>query len=165
MILIFFLSIFLAGCLQMGAFPRDYNFDLNIVPGDVAAKIIVDKALDPGAVNRTYHVTNPKPPQFKLAVNTLRRMGYIFEELPYAAWRERLMMCAGDDNALRPLEMAFPRVRPPKAAIEFTVDCSNAGIVKNTLSPEQMRRDFDWCVKVGNFPPLPVDTSSAADLA
>ena len=138
----------------MRAFPKDYNFDLNIVPSDVAARVIVDKALDPGAVNRTYHVTNPKPPPFNLAVDTLRDMGYDFEELPYAAWRERLISCADDDNALRPLEMGFGRVKPPKAATALDVDCRNAGILENTLSKEQMRRDFDWCVKVGCFPLL-----------
>ena len=138
----------------MRAFPKDHNFDLNIVPSDVAARVIVDKALDPDAVNQTYHVTNPKSPPFQLAVDTLRDMGYDFEEVPYAVWRERLLSCAGDDNALRPLEMNFGRVRPPKAATVLDVDCKNAGILENTLSKEQMRRDFDWCVKVGFFPPL-----------
>ena len=137
----------------MGAFPQDYNLDLNIVPSDVAARVIVDKALDPGAVNLTYHVTNPKPPAFQLAVDTLRNMGYKFEELPYRVWRERLISCAGDDNALRPLEMTFGRIRPPKAVSTLDVSCKNAGISTNTLSKEQLRRDFDWCLKVGYFPP------------
>ena len=148
-----YFMLIMKGCLQMGAFPKDYNFDLNIVPSDIAARVIVDKALDPGAVNRTYHVTNPKPPSFQLAVDTLRNMGYNFEELPYAVWRERLMSCAGDDNALRPLEMAFPRVRAPKSSTTLDVDCRNAGLLDNTLSSEQMRRDFEWCRKVGYFPP------------
>lgn len=139
----------------MAAFPKDYHMDLNIVPGDFTARVIVDKALDPAAVHRTYHVTNPKPPPFKLAVDTLRDMGYTFEELPYPAWRERLMSCAGDDNAMRPLEIAFPRVRPPRVYTILDIDCSNAGISHNTLSAEQLRRDFEWCLKVGYFPSLP----------
>jgi hypothetical protein len=138
----------------MAAFPKDYSLDINIIPSDIAARMIVDKAFDPGAVHRTYNLTNPKPPPFEFAINILRNMGYKFEELPYAIWRERVMSCTTDDNALRPLEMVFPRVRAPTASTALDVDCRNAGIFENTLTEEQMRRDFEWCLKVGFFPPL-----------
>jgi len=138
--------------LQLQCFPKAYDLDLNIVPGDVAAKNIVDHALDPGATGRTYHVTNPAPPPFQMAVNVLRDMGYTFEEVPYGTWRERLVTCAANNNALRPLEGGFPKVRAPKGP-PFMLDCSNAGIRGNTLTADQLRRDFEWCAKVGFFPP------------
>ena len=146
------------GCLQLAAFPANYAFPLNIIPGDRVAAVVVDRVLDPtgGGLGRTYHVTNPRPPPFQLAVDTLRGMGYAFEEIPYATWRERLLHCARDDNALRPLELAFGRLARPlraRGAMDFfDVDCSNAGIQGNTLNREQLRRDFAWCARVGFFP-------------
>ena len=147
-----YLMLVLKGCLQLKCFPTNFDFDLNIIPGDKAAGVIVSKALDPGAVGRTYHVTNPDPPAFEVAVQALRELGYEFEEVPYAAWRERLLSCASEDNALRPLEGGFGRVRPPKAVTQLDIDCSNAGIGHNTVSKEHLLRDFAWCEKVGFFP-------------
>ena len=147
--------LILKGCLQLKCFPRNFVLDLNIIPGDMAARVIVEKALDPGAVGRNYHVTNPDPPAFELAVQTLRKMGYKFEEVPYPAWRERLISCASEDNALRPLEGGFGRIRPPKAAMQLDMDTSNAGIVGNTLTEEQLMRNFEWFSKVGFFPKQP----------
>ena len=121
----------------------------------MSARIIVDKALDPGSVNKVYHVTNPKAPPFQLAVDTLRSMGYEFEEIPYIAWRERLLKCAGEDNALRPLEIGFGRLPNSQTLTECQVDCRNAGIFENTTTAEQLKRDFTWCVDVKCFPPLP----------
>lgn len=129
--------------------------DLNIVPSDMAAQIIVDKSLDPGSLGKVYHVTNPKPPPFTLAVDTLRSLGYQFEEIAYGAWRERLLRLAGDDNALRPLEIGFGRVAFPKALTAIQVDCTNAGILENTTTAAQLKKDFTWCEAVGCFPPLP----------
>lgn len=145
----------LKGCLQLKCFPKNFDLDLNIVPGNVAAGVIVDKALDTKAVGRTYHVTNPQPPPFEVAVQAIRELGYEFEEVPYAAWRERLLSCASEDNALRPLEGGFGRVRPPRAVMQLDIDCSNAGITTNTITKEQLLRDFAWFMKVGFFPPLP----------
>ena len=85
-------------------------------------------------------------------------MGYKFEEIPYLAWRERLFSCAKDDNALRPLELAFGQ-EPPKKKV-YTFDCTNSGIRGNTLSAAHLKRDFTWCEKVGFFPPLPPKENS-----
>jgi thioester reductase-like protein len=147
--------LLIKGCLQMGCFPLNYQFALNIIPGDVAAKVICDTALavDGSTCGRTYHVTNPKPPPFQLAVDVLKQLGYQFEEVPYSAWRERLFSCARDDNALRPLELAFGQDAPKKKA--YTFDTTNSGIRGNTLSAAHLKRDFEWCEKVGFFPPLP----------
>jgi len=120
----------------------------------MTARIIVDKALDPSTAGSTFHVTNPKPPPFQLAVDVLRDMGYNFKELPYGTWRERVIRCAAEDNALRPLEFGFAQVRPPKPPFVITLDCTNAGIHENTINAEQLRRDFTWCERVGFFPPL-----------
>jgi thioester reductase-like protein len=153
--------LLIKGCLQMGCFPAGYQFALNIIPGDVAAKVICDKALALGGstCGRNYHVTNPDPPPFQLAVKVLRELGYQFEEVPYAAWRERLLSCAKDDNALRPLELAFGQEAPKKKA--YTFDTTNSGIRGNTLSAAHLKRDFIWCGKVGFFPPLPTTTSAS----
>lgn len=118
----------------------------------MAAKIIVDRALDPKGVGRNYHVTNPEPPPFQAAIRALRRMGYKFEEIPYAAWRERLLNCATESNALRPLEMSFGPVLPPKQLTTLSIDCTNAGIRGNTITAEQLQRQFEWCLKVKFFP-------------
>jgi len=154
----------LKGCLQLGAFPQCYAFPLNIIPGDWAAAVVVDRVMA-GDLGRTFHVTNPCPPPFQMAVNILRDMGYSFEEVPYATWRERLLVCASEDNALRPLELAFGRLPRPlrsrRSVDFFNVDCSNAGIFSNTLTKEQLRRDFTWCAKVGFFPPLPLPSHRA----
>jgi len=116
----------------------------------MAARVIVERALDPSSVGRNYHVTNPAPPLFATAVKVLREMGYSFEEVPYKTWRERLASCAADDNALRPLEGGFGPMAPPRST--FRLDCTNAGIKANTISEQQLRRDFEWCAKVGFFP-------------
>jgi len=147
--------LLIKGCLQMGCFPAKYQFALNIIPGDLAAKVICDQVLsvEGKSCGRTYHVTNPNPPPFQLAVDVLRHMGYQFEEVHYAAWRERLLSCAKDDNALRPLELAFGHDAPKKKVYSF--DCTNSGIRGNTVSAAHLKRDFEWCAKVGFFPPLP----------
>lgn len=139
------------GCLQLGCFPKDFSFDLNIIPGDLAAKIIVERAMNPASVGRVYHVTNPKPKPFSHAVKTLRDMGYVFEEVAYVAWQERLLNLASEDNALKPLEGTFGRYRP---TLSMPLNCRNAGIRGDTLLPGQLRRDFEWCERVGFFPPL-----------
>ncbi|KAL4545101.1 hypothetical protein Ndes2526B_g02216 [Nannochloris sp. 'desiccata'] len=152
--------LLIKGCLQMGCFPANYQFALNIIPGDLAAKVICDKALaiEGKSCGRTYHVTNPNPPPFQLAVNVLKQLGYQFEEVQYAAWRERLFSCAKDNNALRPLELAFGQ-EPPKKKV-YSFDCTNSGIRGNTLSAAHLKRDFEWCAKVGFFPPLPLKATN-----
>ncbi|KAL4526183.1 hypothetical protein Ndes2437B_g07439 [Nannochloris sp. 'desiccata'] len=180
-----FCMLIVKGCLQMGCFPREYNMDLGIVPGDMAAKIVVERAVNTSRNNGgsssnrnrrnntvgvaggedegvsssvssslgcVYHVSNPHPPPFQLAITVLRGMGYCFEEVTYPAWRERLLSCASEDNALRPLEMAFGPFPIPKSATKLVIDCSNAGIADNTTTAEQLLKDFTWFKKVGFFP-------------
>jgi myxalamid-type nonribosomal peptide synthetase MxaA len=156
-----FCMLIIKGCLQMGCFPREYNMDLGIVPGDMAAKIVAERALNcfcleksnpSSSLGRVYHVTNPKPPPFQLSVTVLRDMGYEFDEVAYPVWRERLLSCARDDNALRPLEMAFGPFPIPRSVTKLVIDCSNAGITDNTTTAEHLKRDFAWFKNVRFFP-------------
>jgi non-ribosomal peptide synthetase-like protein len=151
-----FCMLILKGCLQMGCFPREHKFDLNIIPGDMTAKVLVNLALNSSgsfsSLGRVYHVTNPRPPPFQLALTVLRDMGYEFEEISYIAWRERLLSCSAETNALRPLEMAFGPFAPSKSIKRPMTDSSNAGIKENTTSAEMLKRDFTWFKKVGFFP-------------
>jgi thioester reductase-like protein len=161
-----FVMLILKGCLQMGCFPKGYARDLNIIPGDQAAKIVVQQALKSlingnfgdqengikSSLGRVYHVTNPCPPTLQFAVSVLRDMGYKFEEIAYTAWRERLLSCSSENNALRPLEMAFGPFAPNSSVKPPVVDCSNSGVRENTTSVEMLMRDFTWFKKVGFFP-------------
>ena len=170
-----FVMLILKGSLQMGCFPKPYLMDLNVIPGDKTAKIVVGRALTSyingnfgdqengsfSSLGRVYHVTNPRPPPFQLAVDVLREMGYEFEEIPYATWRERLITCSSENNALRPLEMAFGPFTAPMSMKKPVLDCSNAGIKENTTSAEMLKRDFAWFKKVGFFPAKAGTTSSA----
>jgi thioester reductase-like protein len=161
-----FCMLMVKGCLQMGCFPRDYTMDLDIIPGDMTATIVVERALNSfihgnygehengsfSSLGRVYHVTNPRPPPFQLAVDVLRDMGYDFEEIHYGSWRERLLTCSSEKNALRPLEMAFGPFPVPKSIKKPVIDCSNAGISENTTSAEMLLGDFTWFKKIGFFP-------------
>ena len=88
----------------MGCFPVEPAImPLDVIPADRTARCLVDLAIQgpavPGA--NKFHVSNPVPATLDLPVRLLRWMGYSFQQLPYSMWRERLVSCTTEDNALR----------------------------------------------------------------
>ena len=98
----------------MKCFPEDkHMFTIDAIPADRTAAVMVDLALRPAAAGapHIFHVANPRPATLDLATRLLRQMGYSFQERPYSLWRERLISCSGEDNALRCEHASTPYVR------------------------------------------------------
>jgi hypothetical protein len=82
----------------------------NMVPVDVAARLIVEAALDPASAGQAVHVVNPCSHAFDVLIDFIASRGHRIDRLPYPAWLEAVEAAAKAD-AGHPLAPLLPVLR------------------------------------------------------
>jgi myxalamid-type nonribosomal peptide synthetase MxaA len=95
-------SALLKGSIQAGMFPALDSF-LDAAPVDYVAEAIVFLMTRRQPLGRVFHLCNPRPMHAHDAYQWLRKRGYVFDVLPFAEWRLRLLTSENfAENALYP---------------------------------------------------------------
>jgi hypothetical protein len=76
----------------------------------VAARLVVEASLNPGAAGHAIHVVNPAANAFDAVVDFIAARGHAVERLPYAAWLEAVDTAA-KASAAHPLAALLPVLR------------------------------------------------------
>jgi myxalamid-type nonribosomal peptide synthetase MxaA len=76
---------FLRGCVQLGRFPDTEAID-NLIPVDVAARLLLDIALRPELPHNIYHLANPHGTPVRAFTEALSALGHAQEFMACAPW-------------------------------------------------------------------------------
>ncbi|PWW62470.1 type I polyketide synthase [Actinokineospora spheciospongiae] len=153
------------GCVQLGLAPsRRYALSVGTV--DHLVRMIVELSLRPEGLGRNYHAIDPKPLEWNVLFEEIRRFGHDVELVPFDRWRTTLVEHVdrdGEDNALAPL-MAMIGETPDRDMP--VMDCGNVLTVlppdlarPPALDPEYFRRMLDYFVRGRLLPPVPATTT------
>lgn len=97
-----FMYAVVAGSLQQGLMPLVDCF-IDFTPVDYAAAAMAHLTLQPQSLGHTFHVVNPEPIHSSRAFDWARSVGYEFELLPFAEWRDAMLQSPDfHNNALYP---------------------------------------------------------------
>jgi thioester reductase-like protein len=159
------LSRLIAGCVRMGTAP-DLDWRLDALPVDNVAAAILALSAEPG--EGAWHLTHPRPRQWRECVLWMRLYGYDVRLVPYREWTARLRDAATDpDHPLRPLRSFFlderaggltipelhEQSRAPRLDAERTsAAVGRAGVTIAPLDAELMDRYFTAFVNDGTLP-------------
>ena len=83
-----FVCVLIKGCIELGAAPA-VDAAVNLVPVDYVSRALVRVAL--AAAPGRYHLVGADAVAWTDLVRWLRELGYPLAELPYAAWRRRVL--------------------------------------------------------------------------
>jgi thioester reductase-like protein len=83
-----FVCLLIKGCIELGAAPV-VDAAVNLVPVDYVSRALVRVAL--AAAPGPYHLVGANVVAWTDLVRWLRALGYALAELPYAAWRQRVL--------------------------------------------------------------------------
>ncbi|WP_111766002.1 thioester reductase domain-containing protein [Nakamurella deserti] len=113
-----FLSCFIKGCLQMGAMPS-LDQELEMVPVDFAARVVVDRVLDPTVSGRCYHLTHPDAANATDALPVLRDLGYPLRALGWDEWKSEFLGLGPrlESNALAPFVEFLRPIAPHQTGL------------------------------------------------
>ena len=99
-------SRLIKGIALFGKAPKDVGFD-NILPVDLAARLIVEASRHPEAPGHAVHVLNPDWNSLDEVVDLIEARGFPLERLPYEEWLARLSTHVRQDSS-HPLAMLIP---------------------------------------------------------
>ncbi len=99
-------SRLIKGIAVFGKAPQDVGFD-NILPVDLAARLIVEASRHPAAPGHAVHVLNPDWNSLDEVVDLIEARGFALERLPYEDWLARLSAHVRQDSS-HPLAMLIP---------------------------------------------------------
>ncbi|MGM9514507.1 thioester reductase domain-containing protein [Roseateles sp. DB2] len=99
-------SRLIKGIAVFGKAPRDVGFD-NILPVDLAARLIVEASRHPAAPGHAVHVLNPVWNSLDEVVDLIEARGFALERLPYEDWLAQLSDHVRQDSS-HPLAMLIP---------------------------------------------------------
>jgi thioester reductase-like protein len=97
------------GVVAQGQAPYGTGYD-NMVPVDLAARLVVEASLHPDAAGRAVHVVNPRAHAFDALVDFIAARGHAVERLPYGVWLEAVH-AAVQASAAHPLAPLLPVLR------------------------------------------------------
>lgn len=100
-----FLSSFVKGCIQMGAMPY-LDQELEMVPVDFCAELVVSRVLDPAEAGRCFHLTHPEAASVTDALPVLEGLGFPLRALTWEEWKAEFLGLgeAVEANALAPFQ-------------------------------------------------------------
>ncbi len=109
-----FLYRLLLGCVQLGSVP-DRSMILDMLPVDYVSRALVSLSQQPATSCQAFHLIHPQPVSSQIIFEFLQRQGYSVTQLPYAAWRDRLLVIAQTDptHILYPLVTLLPSANSP----------------------------------------------------
>ncbi len=107
------------GIITLGKAPADAGFD-NMVPVDVASRVIVDASLQPLAYGRALHVINPQWNSLNAIVDCIEQEGYPVARLGYDAWLRDLEEHA-KVNREHPLAMLVPVLKKLNPTVDPSI--------------------------------------------
>jgi myxalamid-type nonribosomal peptide synthetase MxaA len=102
-------SRLIKGIAMQGEAPRDLGFD-NMLPVDLASRLIVACSLNPAVHGEAVHVVNPQSNSLDAVVDAIEAQGHPIERLDYTSWLERLAAHAKRDPG-HPLASLLPVLR------------------------------------------------------
>lgn len=113
-----FLSCFVKGCLQMGAMPS-LDQELEMVPVDFTARVVIGRVLDPAVSGRCYHLTHPDAASAAEAIPVLRGMGFPLRALEWEDWKSEFLGLGArlHTNALAPFVEFIRPVAPHQTGL------------------------------------------------
>jgi thioester reductase-like protein len=153
----FFLAA-LKGFLQFGAFP-EVDTQIDLVPVDYVAKVLVHLAVRENPLGRAFHLTNPHTRHIDDSLAVLRDWGYRFEALPFRTLRSRLFASADfAENALFPYMTALESMNDE--SLEFPkFDCrgtlkalEGSGIACPPADEALLAKYLHYLLEVGFLP-------------
>jgi thioester reductase-like protein len=112
-------SRLIKGIAVQGEAPRDLGFD-NILPVDLASRLIVACSLNPMVHGHAVHVVNPQWNSLDAVVDAIEAQGHPVERMAYEPWLERLAAHAKRDPG-HPLASLIPVLRKLNPAADPTV--------------------------------------------
>ncbi|HEX6362155.1 MAG TPA: SDR family oxidoreductase, partial [Albitalea sp.] len=107
------------GIARFGKAPRDVGFD-NILPVDLAARLVVEASLHREVHGHAVHVVNPQWNPLDAVVDAIEAEGHAVERLPYGDWLEQLAAHVRRDPG-HPLAMLLPVLRKLDPVADPTV--------------------------------------------
>jgi len=133
-----------------------------VTPADYVAQAVARLCLRPESRGRTFHLTNPEPLHAADTYTWLRSLGYEFEELPFAEWRDRLIF--SDEfghNALYPYMAVLEdfhedSLQLPNYDVALTLEALDGLDVHcPPVADPLLRRYVDFLISVGFLDPYP----------
>lgn len=91
---------FIKGCLQLGLVPAEQEA-VNIIPADVASRMIVELSLRPETLGGNFHVVNPRQTSLGQVIEWLQTRGYRLRPCGYEEWLQAIKD-APAGNELKP---------------------------------------------------------------
>jgi thioester reductase-like protein len=149
-------------CLQLGIMPDRADHEENLAPVDYASQAIVHLSLQPSALGRIFHITNPVSNSKNMLFEYAIARGYVLQKLPFAEWKEAVIERAKDDPtiALHPLVPLYAQpIDLSRLSKRLNFDCrntlaglTNSGIVCPPVDEHLLQTYFTYFANVGDFP-------------
>jgi amino acid adenylation domain-containing protein/thioester reductase-like protein len=150
-------------CLQLGIMPDRAEYEENLVPVDYASQAIVHLSLQPTALGKIFHITNPVSNSKNKLFDYAIQRGYHLQKLPFAQWKEAVVAQAKDDPtiALHPLAPLYAQPMDlSRVSKRLDFDCrntlaelANSNIVCPPVDEALLQTYFTYFAKAGDFPP------------
>lgn len=98
--------LLLKSCIQLGVAPN-WDMKMEMEPVDIAATALVALSLDKNATEGVYNLLNPIYTTWKEYIAIVNQEGFKVKLIDPAAWLEKHLMPANEENALYPLKALY----------------------------------------------------------
>jgi len=120
-----FLCRFIQACMLLGAAP-EIDMNLMIAPVDYVSAATVALSRRPDAAGKNYHLTHSSRVTWSDLLELLGETRHRVARVPYASWRERLVVAAASESGKGPLRTLVP-LFPPGEMDESVTELMSAG--------------------------------------
>ena len=133
-----FLYRLIIGCIHLGSAP-DKDITEDIIPVDYVSRAIIHLSRKETCLGKAFHLVNSHPLQSRQLLDLIRSFGYPIQQIPYHAWRTKLIAIAGHspNHPLYPLVPFFPARsaddKSSSAALQFDCQQTRDGLADSSI--------------------------------
>ncbi|HAT8859599.1 TPA: AMP-binding protein [Legionella pneumophila subsp. pneumophila] len=115
-----FVLAYLISMVQLGIAP-DLSTKIEMIPVDIAAKLMISACVNDLDGNQTYHIINPNQISFSELKNLFTQIGFNLHIVPYQAWKAELenAVLKGKEHALTRFLTLFPEIAEDLPRLKF----------------------------------------------
>ncbi len=135
-----FIGCMIKGCIQLG-FAPDLETEVELVPLDLAARLIVEIASRPDSIGHAFHIKHPQPIRMPELLEIVENAGYPIRPIPFELWKQKLFLQRDlKNNALFPFIDFIQQLEEEHVRMPLIDDSNTRRVLfKSDIPVEAMR--------------------------